>query len=179
MSATLFLVKRAKIGCVSGLVGGFAIFVSIFVIDLSMDSVPGTFYKVVGLPLGLFGTDATLFGMISHMLVASLIGTVFGLGSGLGRKLEIRSFKKGIVAGIVTGVVVFSAFFVPISTLVIIPQIQQDPIAASEAVFLVSNVNFLMFGALELHVVYGAIMGTFFAIAVQYETKRQIMFQGV
>ncbi|MBM2853055.1 MAG: hypothetical protein HW420_1602, partial [Candidatus Nitrosotenuis sp.] len=33
-----------KIGAVSGLVGGFAIFLSIFMIDLSLDAGQGTFY---------------------------------------------------------------------------------------------------------------------------------------
>ncbi len=38
---------------------------------------------------------------------------------------------------------------------------------------LLSNTNFIMLGALELHVVYGIAMGGFFAIAIQYESKKQ------
>lgn len=176
--STPFFVKRAKIGCVSGLVGGFAIFLSIFIIDLSMDSTPGTFYMVVGIPLGISGIEATLFGMISHMLTAALVGTVFGLGSTLSKRLDIHTFKKGALAGIVTGAVVFVVFFMPISMLLMIPQIEQNQAIASEAVVLLSNVEFVLIGSLELHVVYGAVMGTFFAIAVKHETKRQLVFQG-
>lgn len=65
---------RVKVGTVSGLVGGFAIFLSIFMIDLSLNAGQGAFYKVVGLPLGMSGISATLTGMILHMLTAALVG---------------------------------------------------------------------------------------------------------
>jgi hypothetical protein len=174
---TLFFANRAKIGCVSGLVGGFAIFVSIFVIDLSMGSAPGTFYKVVGLPLGISGIEATLVGMVSHMLTAALIGTVFGLGSCLGKILDVNSIKKGALAGIVTGIVVFLVFFVPISTLLMMPQIRQSESSIAEASTLVLNSDLVMLGSLEMHVVYGAVMGVFFAIAIQHQAKHQMVFQ--
>jgi hypothetical protein len=164
--------KRAQIGCVAGLVGGFAIFISIFVIDLGMGASQGTFYKVVGLAVGMSGLDATLVGMISHMLTASLIGTVFGLGSGAHRKLDVLSVKKGALAGVITGLVVFGAFFVPISTLLIMPMIQSNGAAVGEAGPLLSNTNVIMIGSIELHIVFGAVMGTFFAIAAQQETKK-------
>ncbi|MGI0003981.1 MAG: hypothetical protein ACREAX_01660 [Candidatus Nitrosotenuis sp.] len=164
--------KRAQIGCVAGLVGGFAIFVSIFVIDLRIGENPGTFYKVVGLATGTNGLEATLVGMVSHMLTASLIGTVFGLGSGIHRKLDVLSIKKGAIAGVTTGIVVFCVFFVPISTILIIPLVQSNNVASGEAGELLSNTNLIMIGSIELHVVFGVVMGTFFAIAVQQESKK-------
>ncbi len=161
--------KRAKIGCVSGLVGGFAIFVSIFVIDLGLGANQGTFYKVVGLAAGMNGLDATLVGMVSHMLTASLIGTVFGLGSGIHRRLEVLSIKKGAIAGISTGIVVFCVFFVPISMILIIPLIQSNESVVGEAGQLLSNTSMIMIGSIELHLVFGIVMGAFFAIAMQQE----------
>jgi hypothetical protein len=166
----LSFLKRAQIGCVAGLVGGFAIFVSIFVIDLGLGA-HGAFYKVVGFAAGLDGIEATMFGMVSHMLTASLIGTVFGLGSGLHRILEIRSIKKGALGGICTGLAVLSVFFVPISTFLMVPLIQENrPITEAEG--LLSNMTLIMLGAIEMHVVYGVAMGVFFAIAVQIESKK-------
>lgn len=165
--------KRAQIGCVAGLVGGFAIFVSIFVIDLSLGAGQGTFYKIIGLPAGITGMEATLFGMVSHMLTAALIGTVFGLGSGVHKLLEIISIKKGIIAGIVTGLVVFLAFFVPINTFLMMPLLQSGT-GIVEADTILSNMSLIMIGSLELHVVYGAAMGTFFALAVQHELKKSL-----
>lgn len=163
-----------KIGTVSGLVGGFAIFLSIFMIDLGLNAGQGTFYKVVGLPLGITGISATLVGMISHMLTAALVGAVFGACSGLHQKLRIFSLGRGIVAGITTGLVVFFVFFIPISSILMIPLIQSSNDALiGDAGNLLSNTNFVMFGALELHMVYGITMGGFFAIAIQYESKKQ------
>jgi hypothetical protein len=166
----LSVIQRVKIGCVAGLVGGFAIFVSIFVIDLSMKSTQGSFYKIVGLAIGSSGIEATLFGMISHMLTAALIGTVFGLGSAVHKRLDITSIKKGALAGATTGIVVFFAFFTPISVFVIIPIIQSGAITG-ESRMLLANSDLIMISSLELHIVYGIVMGTFFGIAVQMNAK--------
>jgi len=166
--------KRVQTGCVAGLVGGFAIFVSIFVIDLSLGANQGTFYKVVGLPAGITGIYATLFGMILHMATAALIGTVFGIGSGIHKLLEVSSIKKGAIAGIVTSLVVFLVFFMPISTLLIIPLLQSNTAEMGEASQLLVSMEMIMIGSLELHIVFGIVMGTFFAIAAQHESKKLV-----
>jgi hypothetical protein len=163
-----------KIGTVSGLVGGFAIFLSIFMIDLGLNAGQGTFYKVVGLPLGITGIPATLVGMISHMLTAALVGAVFGICSNLHQKLRIFSLGRGIIAGITTGLAVFFVFFIPISSILMIPIIQSsNDVLIGDAGNILTNTNFVMLGALELHVVYGIVMGGFFAIAIQHESKKQ------
>lgn len=162
-----------KIGTVSGLVGGFAIFLSIFMIDLGLNAGQGTFYKVVGLPLGISGISATLVGMILHMLTASLVGAIFGMCSGLHQKLRVFSLGRGIISGIITGLVVFFVFFIPISGILMIPMIQSSNIVFGDASKLLANTNLIIFGALELHVVYGITMGGFFAIAIQHESKKQ------
>ncbi|HXG74819.1 MAG TPA: hypothetical protein VNK44_08405 [Candidatus Nitrosotenuis sp.] len=172
MDSHLSFLKRAQIGCVAGLVGGFAIFVSIFVIDLGLGA-HGAFYKVVGFAAGLDGIHATLFGMVSHMLTASLIGTVFGLGSGLHKSLHISSIKKGAIGGISTGMAVFFVFFMPISTFLVVPLIQEHK-QIVEANTLLANMNMIIIGAIEMHIVYGIVMGAFFAIALQVESKKPV-----
>jgi hypothetical protein len=172
----LSVIQRAKIGCVAGLVGGFAIFVSIFVIDLSLGPSQGSFYKIVGVSLGLTGLEATLSGMICHMLTASLIGTVFGLGSAVHKKLDIFSIKKGAIAGITTGLVVYGVFFVPISLFVMMPIVQTNIFSGEIGILLASN-DLVMISALELHVVFGVVMGVFFAIAVQVESKSKFILE--
>ncbi|TBR08224.1 MAG: hypothetical protein EPO62_07160 [Candidatus Nitrosotenuis sp.] len=162
-----------KIGTVSGLVGGFAIFLSIFMIDFGLNAGQGTFYKVVGLPLGISGTPAILAGMILHMLTAALVGAIFGICSGLHQKLRVFSLGRGIISGIITGLVVFFAFFIPISSILMIPTIQSSDVSIGDTSRVLANTNLIMFGALELHVVCGIAMGGFFAIAVQHEYKKQ------
>jgi len=164
------LKKRAQIGCVAGLVGGFAIFVSIFIIDLSLGAAQGSFYKIVGLAVGSSGLEATLIGMVSHMLTACIIGTFFGLVSGMHKKLDNYSIKNGAIAGIITGLVVFGVFFVPISLFAIMPIVQTYWLDG-EIIFMLTNSNFVLISAVELHAVYGLVMGAFFAIAVQVESK--------
>jgi hypothetical protein len=126
----------------------------------------------VGIAAGMSGLEATLVGMVSHMLTASLIGTVFGLGSGIHRRLEVLSIKKGAIAGVTTGLVVFCVFFVPISTILIMPLIQSNAAVIGEAGLLLSNTNVIMIGSVELHTVFGIVMGAFFAIAAQQEAKK-------
>lgn len=171
-NSALSLSKRAQIGCVAGLVGGFAIFVSIFVIDLSLGAGQGAFYKVVGLSVGISGIEATLFGMVLHMITASIIGTIFGIVSGTHKLLEVFSIKKGAIAGCVTSVVVFLVFFMPITTFLMIPVLQSGDSDVIEVNSLLANMELVMIGSLELHLVYGFVMGTFFAIAVQHESKK-------
>lgn len=173
----LSFLLRIKIGAVSGLVGGFAIFISIFMIDLSLNAGQGAFYKVVGMPIGLTGISATLVGMILHMLTATLVGVVFAICSDLHPKLHILSLGRGIVAGVTTGLVVFFAFFIPISSVLMIPLIQSGNVMAGDASKLLANTNLVLFGALELHAVFGIVMGCFFVIAMQYESKKQKILQ--
>jgi len=175
--------SRVKIGTVAGLVGGFAIFLIIFAIDFSLGIIPGTFYKMVGIPLGLEGTAATIFGMIGHMLTAALIGAVFCFCSGLHPKLDIRTSKKGALAGSVTGVAVYAIFFLPITLLIMNPALeslmtnQQGFIETSvnvDAVKLIQNIDLIMIGSLEIHLVFGMIMGIFCGMA---QSKEQEGFQ--
>jgi hypothetical protein len=156
------------------MVGGFAIFVSIFVIDLSIGASQGTFYKLVGFSAGIDGVFATLFGMIVHMVTASLIGTIFGFCSGFGKILEISSMKKGALAGTVTGIVVFLVFFVPISVFIMMPLVQSDA-SLGDSGLLLANMNLVMIGSLELHVVFGITMGTFFSIAIHNKLTKSVL----
>ncbi len=57
---TITPLRRSEIGAVGGLVGGFSIFLIIFPIDASLGVIPGTFYKMVGIPIGLAEQAATI-----------------------------------------------------------------------------------------------------------------------
>lgn len=166
---------RIKIGVTGGLAGGFAVLTSVFAIDSQLGIVPGTFYKIVGLPLGLDGISATLFGMISHMLTASLIGIIFCYCSGLHTKLELTSYKKGALAGGVSAIVVYLVFFIPITLLIVQPSLEAGmhdefgliaTLSNIDSVKLVKNMNLIIWGALEIHIIFGIIMGIFCAMAI-------------
>lgn len=172
--------KRTIIGAVSGLVGGFAVFLLIFAIDSALGIVPGTFYKMVGIPIGLEGVVATVFGLFAHMLTAGLIGLVFCYGSGLHKKLDLQSSMKGAFAGGVTGVAVYVLFFMPITLFVMAPALEAsmaDEVGIIsttiniDSIKLVENMGLIIIGSLEVHVVFGIIMGVFCAMALNQERE--------
>ncbi|HII35792.1 MAG TPA: DM13 domain-containing protein [Nitrosopumilaceae archaeon] len=176
------LLRRTKVGATAGLVGGFAIFLTIFAIDATIDVVPGTFYKIVGIPIGLAGVAATVFGMIAHMVTAALIGAVFCFSSGLHKKLDIRNSKKGALAGGVTGVVVYAVFFIPITMFIIVPTMESNVesdqfltiLGNIESINLLDNLSLIIWGALELHIVFGIIMGIFCGMVLENEGNEKV-----
>jgi hypothetical protein len=69
---------------------------------------------------------------------------------------------------------VFLAFFIPISTFLIIPLLQSSAIELGEASQLLVSMELIMIGSLELHIVFGMVMGIFFAVAAQHESKKLV-----
>ena len=163
------LYRMAKIGCIAGLVGGFALFSSFFWIDSEVGVPFGTFYKMVGMTVGLQGLPAIAFGFIAHMLVASLIGAIFCICSVIHKILNISSVTKGIIAGVVTGIEVYAIFFMPITIYVMMPMIASQASGlymgtgedVQTAKILVQTSDKILWGSLVLHVLFGAVMGLF------------------
>lgn len=172
MTSRAELYQMAKTGCVAGLVGGFALFSSFFWIDSEVNVPFGTFYKIVGMVVGLDGFSAMSFGFFAHMLTAALIGVVFCVCSTLHRYLHISSIGKGIVGGAVTGMQVYAIFFMPITLYVMFPMITDQAsgmitVTAQDmeiAKVLMQTSNEILWGAMVLHVLYGAVMGLFSAM---------------
>jgi len=172
--------RRSEIGAVGGLVGGFLIFLIIFPIDASLGVIPGTFYKMVGIPIGLAEQAATIFGLVAHMLTASLIGAVFCYCSGLHKKLDIKTPKKAAFAGGVTGIWVYVIFFIPITFLIISPALESSmtneqgiitTVINVDSTKLVENLNLIIIGSLQIHIVYGIIMGVFCWMAINHQIE--------
>lgn len=170
--------QRTVIGAVGGLVGGFAIFLIIFGIDAELSVTSGTFYKMIGIPVGLSDISATIFGLVGHMLTAALIGAVFCFCSGLHKRLDIASLKKGAFAGGVTAIAVYAIFFIPITLFIMNPALELQTtdevglvttLANIDSKKLIENMNLILIGSLEMHIVYGIVMGTFCAMMLKKE----------
>lgn len=174
----------AKTGCIAGLVGGFALFSSFFWIDSDIGVPFGTFYKSVGMLMGLDGISAIVFGFFAHMLTAALIGAIFCICSTLHRLLQISGVTKGIIAGGVTGIQVYAIFFMPITLYVMFPMISSQaagtlPVTSEQmaiAKILMGTSDQIMWGALILHVLFGSIMGLFssFMLYEDYSMKSKV-----
>ncbi len=173
--------RMAKTGCVAGLVGGFALFSSFFWIDSEIGVPFGTFYKIIGMLIGLDGLPAITFGFFAHMLTAAAIGSIFCICSKLHKLLRISGVTKGIVGGAVTGIEVYAIFFMPITLYVMFPMVSSQALGLSSisgedmqiAALLMKTFDKILWGSLILHVLYGAIMGLFSSIMLydEYQMK--------
>jgi hypothetical protein len=173
--------QKAKIGIITGLIGGFAIILSFFAIDSSISAPPGSFYAMIGLAVGLHGISAMIFGLVAHMLTAITIGVVFCICSTLHPMLNLTSVWKGVFAGGVTGIEVYAIFFMPITLYVVLPTIRYVAVGSADTTMAIndlqmistlkSNLNLIMWGALGLHVLYGSTMGFFSSLVIREEYK--------
>lgn len=172
--------NRIKTGSVGGLVGGFSVILVVFAIDSHLGVTHGTFYKIVGLPLGLEGISASLLGLLAHMSTAVLIGSVFCYCSGLHPKLHLTSIKKGMLAGGITSIVVYLVFFIPITFFIVQPALEDGvqnesgliaTLSNMESSNLLQNMNLVVWGSLEIHLVFGIVLGIFCAMSLDEYRK--------
>ncbi len=181
MTSGVEIYRMAKTGCIAGLVGGFALFSSFFWIDSEIGIPFGTFYKIIGMLVGLDDLAAIMFGFFVHMLTAAVIGATFCICSKLHKLLHISGVTKGIVGGAVTGVEVYAIFFMPITLYVMFPMVSSQALGLSTiseedmqiATTLVNTFDKILWGSLILHVLYGTIMGLFSSIMLydEYQMK--------
>ena len=164
------LFGTAKVGFGAGLVAGCAIFSSFLSIDQQINIPHGTFYKTIGIPMGVEGLAAVGIGLIMNMVVAALIGICFNLAASYWRTFRIVTVPKGILTGAVTGAIVFSLAFLPLHTMVMMP-IMESEINSTESLLnilpeekealleLLANNEFVLWYSALLHVIFGSVMG--------------------
>ena len=159
----------AKAGIGAGLMGGFALFSSFFAIDQMLDIPAGTFYKTIGVTMGVDDTSAIALGFIAHMGVAALIGAMYLLASNIWRFFRLVTVPKAIITGVWTGLIVFTLAFLPIHMFVMTPIMEVELIITDVSEFnleeqealatLLFNSDKIYYNALILHIIFGAIMG--------------------
>ena len=70
------LFGTVKVGFGAGLVAGCALFSSFLSIDQQINIPHGTFYKTIGIPMGVEGMGAVALGFMAHIIVSALIVSV-------------------------------------------------------------------------------------------------------
>ena len=158
-----------KAGIGAGLMGGFALFSSFFAIDQMLDIPAGTFYKTIGVTMGVDDASAIALGFIAHMGVAALIGAMYLLASNIWRFFRLVTVPKAIITGVWTGLIVFTLAFLPIHMFVMTPIMEVELIITDVSEFnleeqealatLLFNSDKIYYNALILHIIFGAIMG--------------------
>ena len=164
------LFDNVKVGFGAGLVAGCAIFSSFLSIDQQINIPHGTFYKTIGIPMGVEGLAAVGIGLIMHMVVAALIGICFNLAASYWRTFRIVTVPKGILTGAVTGAIVFSLAFLPLHTMVMMP-ILETTLSSTDSVVsilpeekealleLIKGNDFVLWYSAMLHVLFGSVLG--------------------
>ena len=160
---------KAKIGIGAGMVAGFAIFSTFFAIDQQLGLPNGTFYKTIGIPLGLSGYDAIVVGFFAHMGAAALIGAFYSMAASIWRAFRIVTAPKGMLTGAATGIIVFLIFFLPVHMYVMTPAISAEFSVTDESRLSIAELDALynlllesdrvVWHALFLHVLFGTVMG--------------------
>ena len=159
-----------KVGFGAGLVAGCALFSSFLSIDQQLNIPHGTFYKTIGIPMGVEGFGAVLIGLLMHITVAALIGIAFNISASYWRTFRIVTVPKGILTGAVTGAIVFSLAFLPLHTMVMMP-ILETTLSSTDSVLsilpeekealleLIKGNDFVLWYSAMLHVLFGSVLG--------------------
>jgi hypothetical protein len=168
------LLGSAKSGAVCGLVGAWAIFGLLLAAGAQLGLPPQTFYPMVGVSLGQNEEwPAVYLGFVLHMITAAIIGIVYMIIADRVKWLRIDgSTLKAFVTGVMTGVVVWAVLFVPLHFLLMKPTLQNmlliSPSGSAPhltAERLVQMSNSILYGALAIHFVFGAVLGFIARIA--------------
>ena len=176
-----------KVGFGAGLVAGCALFSSFLSIDQQINIPHGTFYKTIGIPMGVEGMGAVAIGFMAHIIVAALIGIAFNLAASYWRTFRIVTVPKGILTGAVTGAIVFSLAFLPMHSLVMMPLLEEE-LNSTESLLnimpeekealseLVMNNDFVLWYSALLHVLFGSVLGLMsgFLLHDRYRTVERI-----
>ena len=164
------LFGTVKVGFGAGLVAGCALFSSFLSIDQQINIPHGTFYKTIGIPMGVEGMGAVAIGFMAHIIVAALIGIAFNLAASYWRTFRIVTVPKGILTGAVTGAIVFSLAFLPLHTMVMMP-ILETTLSSTDSVVsilpeekealleLIKGNDFVLWYSAMLHVLFGSVLG--------------------
>ena len=163
----MVLYKGIKYGAFAGFLATWAISSAVVAAELILGLRISTFYSIIGISLGLNDiVSAGYIGFGLHILVGTLIGALLG-GIGI-RWKEIRMFDplKSALVGIGAGFVIWLVVFLPITTLLIQPQIQRIVVILSmslQQAVSADDINSAMtkitLAAIAFHMIWGAIFG--------------------
>ena len=163
----MVLYKGIKYGAFAGFLATWAISSAVVAAELILGLRISTFYSIIGISLGLNDiVSAGYIGFGLHILVGTLIGALLG-AIGI-RWKEIRMFDplKSALVGIGAGFVIWLVVFLPITTLLIQPQIQRIVVILSmslQQAVSAEDINSAMtkitLAAIAFHMIWGAIFG--------------------
>ena len=107
---------------VGSIIGGIVMHLSIFLLDLLGNA---SYLTTLLVAARVLGSAFPEVGLALHFFVSTVIGIVTGIFLHRVIKFNISKVGKGIVYGIIAGVVVFVVFAIPVSQLLLAPNLVQ------------------------------------------------------
>jgi hypothetical protein len=167
------MLDSIKSGTVCGLVAAWAIFGLILAAGGQLGLPPGTFYQMVGVSVGQNAEwPAIYLGFVLHIITGAIIGIVYMIISDRVRQLRIDSTFKAFATGVSTGIVVWAVLFIPLHSFLIEPTLRNmlltSPVGSPmhlTAERLIQMSDSILYGALAIHFVFGAVLGFMARIA--------------
>src|ERR671924_33572 len=115
---------------------------------------------------------AIYLGFVLHMITGAIIGIVYMIISDRVRQLRTDSTSKTVGTGISTGIVVWAVLFIPLHSFIISPTLQNmlltSPVGSTMHLLaerLIQMSDSILYGALAIHFVFGAVLGFIARIA--------------
>ena len=163
----MVLYKGIKYGAFAGFLATWAISSAIVAAELILGLRISTFYSIIGISLG--SNDMVSAGYIGfglHILVGTLIGALLGAIGIRWKKIRMLDPLRSALIGIGAGFVIWLVVFLPITTLLIQPQIQRIVVILSmslQQAVSADDINSAMtkitLAAIAFHMIWGAIFG--------------------
>ncbi len=178
-----YRIKLLSSGAIAGFFASLVLVGLVFAGDAIAGLPLGTFYSVTGVAMAglpIASAVAVFFGIALHLVVGTAIGAVFGYLTEIIGPFNIDGVAKGAAVGILAGFASFSGLFIPLTVLgglqnflaqVIAPMYPSTTSTDILQSRVVDIMSIVLAGAIVLHVVYGAILGTFTALLLGYRLK--------
>ena len=169
----------------AGFISAWAISGLLVIVDIVSNSPVGSFFGVIGISLGYYDAAMSKYiGFILHVITGTIAGNIFGQVCLFWNKLSSSNMKLGISSGVLVGFSLWLVLFLPLSTFIIQPKLDDFILSApNQYIFAIAN-NFeglypiIVIGSLGFHVIYGSIMGFMVwrmsEIQIFIENKREI-----
>lgn len=161
------LYKGIKYGAFAGFLATWAVSSAVVAAELILGLRISTFYSIVGISLG--SNDIVSAGFIGfglHLLVGTVIGAILGAIGIRWEKVRMLDPLRSALVGIGAGFVIWLVVFLPITTLLIQPQIQRIVVVLSislQQAVLSEDINNaiskITLAAIAFHLIWGAIFG--------------------
>jgi hypothetical protein len=187
------IIKGAKYGAIAGLIATWSISTAIAASELELGLPISTFYAIIGISLGSNDVIPSAYlGFGLHLVTGTILGAAIG---GLAVRVEMRKKNitkifdpyRSILMGIGTGILVWLILFLPITALIIQPELGRitEILSLSQenttmlSVFDTNNLGQTFRGiaisAIAFHAVWGAIFGFIFSSLLRIRSRSSLL----